>query len=236
MEPNLETLPIGEDAPQLVNAVIEVPVGSRNKYEYEPNLGVIMRDRLLPGAVRYPTDYGFVPSTLTDRGDALDIVVAAYDPAFPGCVVRARPIGALHIADSKGEEHNVLAVPDSEIGFVLVLLLTVMAAALILASGVALALSKIGTNGPDTLRGTNGNDDLLGRGGQDDLFALDGRDNLIGGAGRDNVWAAHAAPEEAIRTWWAAPATTWSWRGAAPTASWAVPATTMLTAIPAPTT
>jgi inorganic pyrophosphatase len=114
MVPNLETLPIGEDAPQLVNAVIEVPVGSRNKYEYEPNLGVIMRDRVLPGAVRYPTDYGFVPSTLTDRGDALDIVVAAYDPAFPGCMVRARPIGALHIADSKGEEHNVLAVPDDD--------------------------------------------------------------------------------------------------------------------------
>jgi inorganic pyrophosphatase len=114
MEPNLQTLPIGEDAPQLVNAVIEVPVGSRNKYEYEPILGVIMRDRVLPGAVRYPTDYGFVPSTLTDRGDALDIVVAAYDPAFPGCVVRARPIGALHIADSKGEEHNVLAVPEDD--------------------------------------------------------------------------------------------------------------------------
>ena len=114
METNLETLPIGEDAPRLVNAVVEVPVGSRNKYEYEPELRVIVRDRVLPGAVRYPTDYGFVPSTLTDRGDALDIVVAAYDPAFPGCVVRARPIGALHLADSKGEEHNVLAVPEDD--------------------------------------------------------------------------------------------------------------------------
>jgi inorganic pyrophosphatase len=111
---NLEELPTGEDAPQLVNAVVEVPVGSRNKYEYEADLGVIVRDRVLPGAVRYPTDYGFVPSTLTDRGDALDIVVAAYDPAFPGCVIRARPIGALHVTDSKGEEHNVLAVPDDD--------------------------------------------------------------------------------------------------------------------------
>jgi inorganic pyrophosphatase len=114
MKTNLETLPIGEEAPRLVNAVIEVPVGSRNKYEYEPEFGVIMRDRVLPGAVRYPSDYGFVPSTLTGRGDPLDIVVAAYDPAFPGCVVRARPIGALHIADSKGEEHNVLALPDDD--------------------------------------------------------------------------------------------------------------------------
>jgi inorganic pyrophosphatase len=111
---NLEALPIGEETPRVVNAVIEVPVGSRNKYEYEPGLGVIMRDRVLPGAVRYPTDYGFVPSTLTGRDDALDIVVAAYDPAFPGCVVRVRPIGALHIADSQGEEHNVYAVPDDD--------------------------------------------------------------------------------------------------------------------------
>ena len=114
METNLEELPTGDDAPRLLNAVVEVPVGSRNKYEYESVLGVIVRDRVLPGAVRYPTDYGFVPSTLTDRGDALDVVVAAYDPAFPGCVVRVRPIGALHITDSKGEEHNVLAVPDDD--------------------------------------------------------------------------------------------------------------------------
>jgi Ca2+-binding RTX toxin-like protein len=70
----------------------------------------------------------------------------------------------------------------------LVLMLAVMAAALVLASGMALALSKIGTNGPDTLRGTNANDDLLGMDGNDNLFALDGMDNLLGGAGRDNVW------------------------------------------------
>lgn len=114
MSINLETLPIGEDAPRLVNAVVEVPVGSRNKYEYDPELGVMVRDRVLPGAVRYPTDYGFVPSTLTDRGDNLDIVVAAYDSAFPGCVVRARPVGALHMSDSGGEEYNVLAVPDDD--------------------------------------------------------------------------------------------------------------------------
>ena len=70
-----------------------------------------------------------------------------------------------------------------------VLVLTVMAAALVLASEVALAVSKIGTNGPDTLRGTNGDDDLLGRGGQDNMFSLDGTDNLLGEAGRDNVWS-----------------------------------------------
>ncbi len=91
METNLETLPIGEHAPRLLNAVIEVPVGSRNKYE--PELGVIVRDRVLPGAVRYPTDYGFVPSTLTDRDDPLDIVVAAYDfPNEPSAATLATEI------------------------------------------------------------------------------------------------------------------------------------------------
>ena len=69
----------------------------------------------------------------------------------------------------------------------MVLLLTVMAAALVLASGVALAVNKVGTDGPDTLTGTNGNDNLDGRGGQDNIFSLDGTDNLAGGLGKDNV-------------------------------------------------
>jgi Ca2+-binding RTX toxin-like protein len=71
----------------------------------------------------------------------------------------------------------------------MVLLLTVMAAALVLASGVALAVNKVGTDGPDTLTGTNGNDNLDGRGGQDNIFSLDGTDNLAGGLGKDNVVA-----------------------------------------------
>jgi inorganic pyrophosphatase len=111
---DLEKLPIGDDAPEVVNAVIEVPVGSRNKYEYDPDLGVLARDRVLPGAVRYPADYGFIPSTSAADGDPLDVVVAAYDGAFPGCVVRVRPIGALELRDSSGLEHNVLAVPDDD--------------------------------------------------------------------------------------------------------------------------
>jgi Ca2+-binding RTX toxin-like protein len=77
-----------------------------------------------------------------------------------------------------------------------ILLLTVMAATLVLASGVALALTKIGTNGPDTLRGTNGNDNLLGKGGNDRLFALNGRDTLLGGPGKDWV---DTHPKEARR-------------------------------------
>jgi inorganic pyrophosphatase len=114
---DLEKLPAGDDAPATVNVVVEVPVGSRNKYEYDPELGVLVRDRVLPGAVRYPADYGFIPSTIAADGEPLDVILAAYDPALPGCVVRARPIGVLDMRDASGEDRNVLAVPDDDMRF-----------------------------------------------------------------------------------------------------------------------
>lgn len=92
MMPDLEALPIGEDAPQVVHAVVEIPVGSRNKYEYDEKLGVVVLDRVLPGSLRYPANYGFIPSTETERGDALDVFVAAYDAVFAGC-----EIGRAHV-------------------------------------------------------------------------------------------------------------------------------------------
>jgi inorganic pyrophosphatase len=112
--PDLERLPIGDGAPDVVHVVVEVSVGSRNKYEYDPHLGVMVRDRVLPGAVRYPADYGFIPSTEAGDGDPLDVVLAAYDSAIPGSVVRARPIGALDLVDASGPEWTVLAVPDDD--------------------------------------------------------------------------------------------------------------------------
>ncbi|HWB71998.1 MAG TPA: inorganic diphosphatase [Egibacteraceae bacterium] len=114
MTVDLEKLPLGDDAPRVVNVVVEVPVGSRNKYEYDSQLGVIVRDRVLPGSVRYPMDYGFAPSTVADDGDPLDILLAAYDPAFPGCVVRARTIGVLDMHDVKGPDPKIFAVPDDD--------------------------------------------------------------------------------------------------------------------------
>ncbi len=114
MEVDLEGLPIGEDAPNVVNVVVEVPVGSRNKYEYEPEMGVIMLDRVLPGNIRYPGDYGFVPSTVSTDGEPLDIIVAAYDPVFPGCVIRARVLGTLEMTGEEGMEPNIFAVPDDD--------------------------------------------------------------------------------------------------------------------------
>ena len=111
---DLEALPIGEDAPELVNVVIEVPVGSRNQYEYEPELGVIVRDRVLPGNVRFPADYGFLPSTEGADGEPLDAMVAAYDPVFPGCVPKARVIGALEMDEGGETEYNIFAVPNDD--------------------------------------------------------------------------------------------------------------------------
>ncbi len=114
MAHNLEDLPIGDAAPEVVNAVVEVPVGSRNKYEYDPELGAMVRDRVLPGAVRYPMDYGFIPSTVGPDGDPVDLMLAAYDPSFPGCVVQARPIGVLDMSDVSGPDRNILAVPADD--------------------------------------------------------------------------------------------------------------------------
>jgi inorganic pyrophosphatase len=114
MATNLEALPIGDGAPQVVNAVIEVPVGSRNKYEFEPSLSTIVRDRVLPGSVRYPVEYGFIPSTEAPDGEPVDILVAGYDASFPGCVVQARIIGLLDMRDASGEDPNVFAVPADD--------------------------------------------------------------------------------------------------------------------------
>lgn len=114
MSSDLIALPIGEHAPQLVHAVIEIPLGSRNKYEYRAGMDVIMRDRVLSASVRYPTDYGFIPSTLTDDGDPLDILVAAYEPAFPGCVLLARPLGVLDMTDEKGRDYKIFAIPADD--------------------------------------------------------------------------------------------------------------------------
>ena len=117
METDFEALPIGEGAPRVVNAVIEVPAGSRNKYEYEPELKAVVLDRVLPANIRFPGNYGFVPSTVGADGEPLDIMVAAYDPVFPSCVVKARIIGALEIAEEGGPEHNIFAVPEGDSRF-----------------------------------------------------------------------------------------------------------------------
>jgi len=93
-----------------IEATIEIPRGSRNKYEYDHERGVFKLDRVLYSAVHYPTDYGFIAGTLGGDGDPLDILVIVEEPTFPGCRVRARPIGTLLMADAKGEDEKILAV------------------------------------------------------------------------------------------------------------------------------
>ena len=91
--------------------VVEIPAGSRNKYEYDHESGAIFLDRRLFTATRYPTDYGFFPDTLAEDGDTLDALVLLTDPTFPGCHVRARPIGIFWMEDEKGPDAKIITVP-----------------------------------------------------------------------------------------------------------------------------
>src|SRR5438034_5041794 len=104
------TLPIGDGAPAKVNAVIEIPRGETNKYEYDKRLKVFRLDRNLYSPVHYPGDYGFIPSTLSRDGDPLDVLVLVDAPSFPGCLMAVRPIGMLEMIDQGKEDEKILAV------------------------------------------------------------------------------------------------------------------------------
>lgn len=108
---NLLHIPVGADAPNVVPVVVEVPFGGSNKYEYDPELGVFMLDRVLYSPLHYPGEYGFVPSTLAPDGDPLDVLVLATHPTYPGVVLRARPLAFLEMYDEKGEDQKILAAP-----------------------------------------------------------------------------------------------------------------------------
>ena len=101
----------GEHFPDIIRVVVEIPKGSRNKYEYDPESGRIKLDRVLFSSVHYPADYGFVEGTMAEDGDQVDVLVLIEEPTFPGCLVEAKPIGYLEMADDKGGDSKVLAVP-----------------------------------------------------------------------------------------------------------------------------
>lgn len=111
---SLYSLPPGERVPELVNVVVEIPKGTRNKIEFDPATGTFRLDRVLYASVHYPGDYGFIPGTLSPDGDALDVLVLVTEPTFPGCVLAARPIGVLAMRDEKGVDEKVLAVPAED--------------------------------------------------------------------------------------------------------------------------
>ena len=96
---------------------VEIPGGSRNKYEFDQESGTIMLDRRLFTSMSYPADYGFIEGTLGEDGDPLDALVLVGDPTFPGCRIRARAVGVFHMADEKGPDEKVICVPLKDPSF-----------------------------------------------------------------------------------------------------------------------
>jgi inorganic pyrophosphatase len=107
---NYLELPIGERSPEVFRAIIEIPKDATNKFEYDKKLHVFKLDRNLHSPVHYPGDYGFIPSTLSDDGDPLDVLVLVANPSFPGCLQEVRPIGLLEMLDQGILDEKVLAV------------------------------------------------------------------------------------------------------------------------------
>lgn len=101
----------GDKTPSVVNALIEIPKGSRNKYELDKTTGLVSLDRVLYSSVMFPGDYGMIPDTLWDDGDPMDILVLVRYPTFPGCCIAARPVGLLNMEDTGDKDDKVLAVP-----------------------------------------------------------------------------------------------------------------------------
>lgn len=114
MENLWRQLNTGPNAPDTIYAIIEIPKGSRNKYEYHKEHGVIFLDRVLYSSMHYPGDYGLIPRTFCGDGDPLDVLVMVTEPTFPGCVVRCRPIGIFRMLDKGEEDFKILAVPEHD--------------------------------------------------------------------------------------------------------------------------
>ncbi len=102
---------VGVGGEGFVEVVVEVPKGTRNKYEFDHDGGFFRLDRRLFSATAYPADYGFLPDTLAEDGDPLDALVLLEDPTFPGCRVRATPVGVFWMEDEKGPDAKVICVP-----------------------------------------------------------------------------------------------------------------------------
>ncbi|MFN3640378.1 MAG: inorganic diphosphatase [Flavobacterium sp.] len=99
---------------QSFDVLIEIPKGSRNKYEYDFELKKIRYDRMIFSSMMYPADYGFIPETLALDKDPLDVLVLVTEPTFPGCVMEVKPIGVFHMTDEKGPDEKIICVPVSD--------------------------------------------------------------------------------------------------------------------------
>jgi inorganic pyrophosphatase len=113
---SLDLVPTGEDVPNDVNVIIEIPMNAEPvKYEVDKATGAIFVDRVLTTPMRYPCNYGYVPHTLSGDGDPVDVLVVMPLPLVPGCVIRCRAIGMLAMADEAGEDTKVIAVPVDKV-------------------------------------------------------------------------------------------------------------------------
>jgi inorganic pyrophosphatase len=103
-----------EDQELTIDVFIEIPKGSRNKYEYDKVKKVVRYDRMIFSSMHYPSDYGFVPETLALDGDPLDAMVLVSAPTFPGCLIEVKPLGLFRMEDEKGPDAKLLCVPVSD--------------------------------------------------------------------------------------------------------------------------
>src|SRR3954469_18349008 len=107
-------VPPGTDVPRVVNVIVEIPKGRRSKFEVDKKTGLMRLDRYLYSSSHYPGDYGFIPQTLADDGDALDAVVMVNEPTFSGCLIEARVVGLFKMTDNGKNDFKVLAVPHGD--------------------------------------------------------------------------------------------------------------------------
>ena len=113
---NLDKIPVGRNAPYELNVLIEIPMGGNPvKYELDKESGAMFVDRFLHTAMYYPCNYGFVPHTLSDDGDPVDVAVLGQVPVQPGVIIRSRPIGVLIMEDESGIDEKILCVPVDDL-------------------------------------------------------------------------------------------------------------------------
>lgn len=112
----IDAISVGKNPPEDVNVLVEVPIGGHPiKYELDKESGALMVDRFLYTPMAYPGNYGFVPHTLSDDGDPIDVLICNTRPLIPGCVINVRPIGVLVMEDNAGQDEKIIAVPSSHL-------------------------------------------------------------------------------------------------------------------------
>ncbi len=109
-----QTVSPGPKPPEVLHAIIEIPKGRRSKFEVDKETGLLRLDRYLYTSATYPGDYGFIPQTLAEDGDPLDVVVNVSEPTFSGCLIEARPLGLFKMIDSGAPDYKILAVPSTD--------------------------------------------------------------------------------------------------------------------------